>query len=172
MDLQNSYLDEASPMKNPLTKNFRRGLLMMVVAVGPLAVSNSASAQYGCGGLGWGWCGVGQLYQVLADNVPYYSAFPPVYYSYPVPRTYGYSPFAYLPTEKTPDVEMEAAPVSISNPYFKDNVSPDLDATTPAVDRTAHRTQPVPLVIHNPYIPAAGVEFDGGPMLQAATREW
>lgn len=154
-------------------KKLQRALILTVIALTPIGLSESASAQCSYGGLGWGWgLGIGQLYQVLADNVPYYSAFPPVYYSYPVPRTYGYSPFAYLPTEKTPDIVMQSEPVSITNPYFEDAADPGAQDALPAVDRTAARTQLPPLVIHNPYVAAPGVELDGGPMLQAATREW
>src|SRR5262245_27891802 len=43
------------------------------------------------------------LYRELLKNVPFYALHPPVYYSYPVPRTYGYSPFAYGPWTMTPD---------------------------------------------------------------------
>ena len=58
---------------------------------------------------GYNFWDAGRLYGVLADNVPYYSAFPPVYYSVPVARTYGYSPFAYPPGTMTPEIEMCAA---------------------------------------------------------------
>ena len=74
---------------------------------------------YGGGGCGWGGCGYdyGYLYNSLDYNVPYFSAHPPVYYSYPVPRTYGYSPFAYPPYVMTPDLGEDSAPVEITNPY-------------------------------------------------------
>src|ERR1700742_789907 len=51
--------------------------------------------------------GLAELYRELLNNVPYYALHPPVYYSYPVPRTYGYSPFAYPPSVMTPDVVFE-----------------------------------------------------------------
>ena len=44
------------------------------------------------GGVG---CGVNfpfGLYGSRMNEVPYFSMFPPVYYSLPVPRTYGWSP--------------------------------------------------------------------------------
>ena len=51
-----------------------------------------ANAQYG------GWCGSSPWYTgYSSEYVPYYAMHPPVYYSYPVPRPYGYSPFAYPP---------------------------------------------------------------------------
>jgi hypothetical protein len=39
------------------------------------------------------------------SSVPYFSLHPPVYYSYRVARTYGYSPFAYPPGVLTPSRE-------------------------------------------------------------------
>ena len=61
---------------------------------------------------------MGYLYNSLDYNVPYFAAHPPVYYSYPVPRTYGYSPFAYPPYVMTPEVVMEAQRrCEIINPY-------------------------------------------------------
>ena len=50
-------------------------------------------------------------------EVPFYALFPPVYYSYPVPRTYGYSPFAYPPGVETPPIVNETGPKEIINPY-------------------------------------------------------
>ena len=47
-------------------------------------------------------CGAG-------EGVPYFALFPPVYYSYRVPRTYGYSPFAYPPGILTPSSEVARA---------------------------------------------------------------
>ena len=78
----------------------KRQLLMMAVVFGlfGLAAVPAAKAQncgYGGGGCwdnGYGW-----LYNTLRYEVPHFAAFPPVYYSEPVPRTYGYSPFAYRP---------------------------------------------------------------------------
>lgn len=124
---------------------------------------------YGCaGGYGYGWGAwdVGRLYSVLAQNVPHFAAFPPVYYSLPVPRTYGYSPFAYPPGVMTPEV-VTTEPLSIVNPYFS---GASEAATTQAepeapVDRTTAAPRPAaapmsaaahastgPLVIVNPYV--------------------
>ncbi len=41
----------------------------------------------------------------LVPTPPYFALHPPVYYSCPVPRSYGYSPFAYPSCVQTPDVE-------------------------------------------------------------------
>jgi hypothetical protein len=89
------------------------------------------------------------LYRELLDNVPYFALHPPVYYSHPVPRTYGYSPFAYGPWVMTPDTP-PPAPVTIMNPFVP---KADKASTSEASDRSAATTpQPQPLVIVNPYV--------------------
>jgi hypothetical protein len=108
----------------------------------------------GIGGFGIGGyndiCGYAELYRELYNNLPYFALHPPVYYSYPVPRTYGYSPFAYPPGVMTPDVIIEAQPVTIINPHVDSN---RLKAPESAADRSAAKTvTPEPLVIVNPYV--------------------
>jgi hypothetical protein len=94
--------------------------------------------------------GFAELYRELYNNLPYFALHPPVYYSCPVPRTYGYSPFAYPPYVMTPDVVFEAQPVTIINPHVEQN---KLQQAAPKNDRTAARSTPVePLVILNPYV--------------------
>ncbi len=86
-----------------------------------------ASHGFGRGfGQGFGFGGVfvndgtdfAELYRELLDNVPYFALHPPVYYSYPVPRTYGYSPFAYPPGVMTPE-SAAPEPVTLSTPTFQ-----------------------------------------------------
>lgn len=136
---------------------------MAALAPACLWASASAHAQCGAGyGLGvyGGFWDIGRLYGLLADEVPYYAAFPPVYYSHPVPRTYGYSPFAYPPGVMTPDVEM-VEPQVIENPYYKGEEAPlpqpdETSGGAPAVDQTTSVAKPgVPLVIINPYVSGA-----------------
>ena len=87
----------------------------------------------------------------MADNVPHFAAFPPVYYSAPVPRTYGYSPFAYPPGVMTPELVEEVAPVEIINPYYK----PATNSTTEeAEDKITQSDGPQPLLVMNPYVSA------------------
>jgi hypothetical protein len=83
-----------------------RLILVVLVGVVALAVPRSANGQFGpngcpyvpyCWGYGYG--------SVSANDVPYFSLYPPVYYSYRVARTYGYSPFAYPPGVMTPGSE-------------------------------------------------------------------
>ncbi len=132
--------------------NIRRLFLAAAVVAASGAAATSAQAQcanYGCGLGGYGYWDIGRLYGVLADNVPYYSAFPPVYYSYPVPRTYGYSPFAYPPGVMTPEVEM-VEPVAIANPYFKGDAAPADAAVTAPANQSAAALKP--LEVLNPYV--------------------
>jgi hypothetical protein len=96
----------------------RSGCLALVALCGLMAGNANAQCGGGFGG-GYGYWDIGRLYQVLSDNVPYYSAFPPVYYSMPVPRTYGYSPFAYPPGVMTPEIVDVAGPAEIINPHIE-----------------------------------------------------
>lgn len=137
-------------------------MILLVLVVALLVAAPNASAQYGnCNGGGygggfWGGYDIAYLYGTLAYNVPHFAAFPPVYYSYPVPRTYGYSPFAYPPGTMTPDVVMgEEKPLEIINPYV-----PSKETSTTSADQSASaapqdKRQPVPLVIINPYVAGA-----------------
>ncbi len=127
-------------------------MVLAVAAVLVLAIAPGALAQ-GCGGSGWGY---GYLYQSLDYNVPYFAAHPPVYYSYPVPRTYGYSPFAYPPSVMTPEVIGEPVePAVIVNPYVPSSGSGEAaepqDRTTEVEARAS-----APLVIVNPYVAGSG----------------
>jgi hypothetical protein len=79
------------------------------------------------------------------EHVPYFALNPPVYYSYRVARTYGYSPFAYLPGVLTPGSE-SPRPVIVHNPY----VPRDEEGASETSGRTP------PLRIDNPFVEQAG----------------
>jgi hypothetical protein len=138
--------------------NLQRILILAAALIAGSALANSAHAQCagyggGYGGYGFGAWDVGRLYSVLEDNVPYHAAFPPVYYSYPVPRTYGYSPFAYPPGVMTPEVEAPG-PQVIDNPYVQpgaEEVEPAAEGAS-ADETTSVSREPQPLVIINPYV--------------------
>jgi hypothetical protein len=107
-------------------------------------ISSSAQAQTGVNSrysLGYGFLSTGPYYNLYGgESIPYYSLYPPVYYSAPVPRSYGYSPFAYPPGIMTPDVECApAAPTP--NPHVPQKAAS-------AVERTAI----VPKLIYNPFV--------------------
>jgi hypothetical protein len=84
----------------------------------------------GGGGYGFGFFNYGGGINNSSDHIPFYALYPPVYYSFPVARPYGYSPFAYPPGTPTPDVAPE--PVTYTNPFVK----PDPDAR-PVAERVA-----------------------------------
>jgi hypothetical protein len=148
-------------MKRPLLKLFA---LSAVLACVPLTVSAEGFGHghgHGRGhGLGFG-IGIGgysdifgyaELYRELTKNLPHFALHPPVYYSYPVPRTYGYSPFAYPGYVMTPEMSAPQ-PLDIINPHVPAKDKP----ATPEQDRAAKaelRPQPVPqpLVITNPFV--------------------
>src|SRR5262245_2366025 len=107
---------------------------------------------FGFGGYGggYGW-DIAALYRELYNNLPYFALHPPVYYSDIVPRTYGYSPFAYPPGVMTPEVVSEAQPVTINNPYVP--ATKPASADVKPTDRSASASQaPEPLVINNPFV--------------------
>lgn len=118
------------------------GLLILVAAVWG-ASSGAANAQVGGAPsfLGYGFSGNGLYGSMNWQTPPYYALFPPVYYSFPVARPYGYSPFAYPPGYVTPAIEPVQAK-TIINPFV-----PRKEAQ-PASDRTAS----APKVILNPFV--------------------
>jgi hypothetical protein len=102
------------------------------------------------GGCGWD---IAELYRELYNNLPYFALHPPVYYSDVVPRTYGYSPFAYPPGTMTPDLACLAQPVTINNPYVPAAPPAATPSTVANPDRSASVQQaPEPLVIVNPFV--------------------
>jgi hypothetical protein len=122
------------------------------------AVATQASAQgFGCRnqdiGQSTGFGVSGSLYGLGYVPVPpYFALHPPVYYSYPVPRTYGYSPYAYPRTVMTPEYRAPQ-PLDVVNPYVKP--TEEKEAATSASFQTAS----APLMVINPFVdqsPATG----------------
>ncbi len=70
-------------------------------------------------------------------RIPYYALFPPVYYSTPVARTYGYSPFAYPPGTVTPSAAPKIAAVEYRNPFVEQPGDADEHLPRPTADKTA-----------------------------------
>ncbi len=95
--------------------------LCVCLAAAACSLSGSMAQAQGWGIYnGWGGNLTGLPYNYFQNQqeLPYFSKFPPVYYSYPVARTYGYSPFAYPPGTMTPEIEGgPAPPAQIINPY-------------------------------------------------------
>ena len=113
--------------------------------------ASKADAQFiSGGGYGLGFFNYGNT-GVYMERIPYYALYPPVYYSYPVPRTYGYSPFAYPPGTPTPELPAPVKAAEYINPFV-----PETEAS-PAVDRSARVTTPVRVAktYINPFVDGA-----------------
>ncbi|MCH2115262.1 MAG: hypothetical protein MK171_10180 [Pirellulales bacterium] len=131
--------------------NARFGFVLLVaVACGALCHTGTAHAQIGLhrDGIVFGAYDVGRLYGVLAQNVPYYAAFPPVYYSAPIPRAYGHVPFAYPPGVRTPEILAAPKAMEILNPHVVPASASDIQQET---DKITYVKKPQPLLVLNPY---------------------
>ena len=83
---------------------------------------------------GWG-AGVGGLFGFELNGnenqIPFYALHPPVYYSYPIARPYGDTPFAYLPGWSA-GAASDCGPQMIINPdALPGNPSPSGETPTP-----------------------------------------
>lgn len=133
--------------------NWRNNRHDFVSNVFPVAVGYGGN---GCSGY-FGDGGFTNLYnQGFIPVPPYFSLHPPVYYSVPVPRTYGYSPFAYPGSVPTPDVQL--GPEEIVNPYVEPEQQDKAEATD-ASAKTAASAQPAPLVVLNPFVDQRDVKL-------------
>lgn len=124
-----------------------------------IAQAGTAQAQYlggnnnCCGGLSYGILGSPYALSRVPEP-PYFALHPPVYYSQMVPRTYGYSPFAYPGSVRTPEVqvEMPAAQV-LKNPHVTPTQSPAPKKPTIDLKKITKTVQPMePLEIVNPFV--------------------
>ena len=103
-----------------------------------------------CGNVGANWWG-GYSYGIVhREEVPHFALYPPVYYSQPVPRTYGYSPFAYPAGVMTPEIADEKSGVII-NPYVPQSEAPPAESQEKP---TGLRVTSSVRVIENPYVGA------------------
>jgi hypothetical protein len=132
-----------------------RRISFVVVCVAMLVtLGTSAARAQGFGGMGMGGgFGLGFYnYGGYGGNtnpalLPFYALYPPVYYSYPVPRPYGYSPFAYPPGTMTPEVVPAQNPTSYKNPFV-----PQRGTSGGEADQTASRGR----MYYNPFVPQSG----------------
>jgi hypothetical protein len=127
----------------------------VLVAVGAVAGclsvgASSAHAQYF--GYGYGWAGGTGPYNLYTngDTPPFYSLYPPVYYSRPYARSYGFSPFAYPPGFTTPQNSV-SSPQGVQTSDVYDADAPPAATSLAAVSAPA--PAPTPLVIENPFVP-------------------
>lgn len=109
----------------------RLSIAAFLVVAGALVSPSEAHAQWGWMGYN-GYNGVGVYSIYDQDRLPYFALHPPVYYSKPVPRTFGYSPFAYPGWVPTPALPQSYEPVTIVNPYVNEAPAADQSAPTPA----------------------------------------
>lgn len=117
-------------------------LLIGLVGMVALGLPGNVFGQYG----GYqpifaAYCG-GSAYRTTysSDSIPYFALHPPVYYSYRVARTYGYSPFAYPPGVLTPGAQPPSVAVQ------------DWYAPTEGETSESPRRVPKPQRIDNPFV--------------------
>ena len=130
------------------TMNLRlKASLIVAVAAAASLAGASAKAQY-FGGFGYGGgYGSGMPYNVYGqDSIPYFALYPPVYYSHPVPRPYGFSPFAYPPGVTTPN----------GGAYYSGTVNSRQTRYRVNPKTTVGKTAAAPVVIENPYFHKEG----------------
>lgn len=144
--INRTLLFEVAPMK------LVRTLSLFAVAFAAVCLSTqSASAQdpYCSGGFPWNNYFSSPYASSRIPTPPYFSIHPPVYYSVPVPRTYGHSPYAYPGTFRTPEVEMAKTAMMV-NPYATKKAS----QSTTTDDKTASKSR----MIINPFASTNGTE--------------
>ena len=82
----------------------KQSLFLIALGVGALLQIEARPAAAQVFGFGGNLTGLPYNYFQSQQELPFYAKFPPVYYSYPVARPYGYSPFAYPPGIMTPEL--------------------------------------------------------------------
>ncbi len=132
------------------------GLLAVicVALLTPVASADPGVAATWCGyGAYWGLGPYGWWYPYAYqyERIPYFALFPPVYYSYPVSRPYGQSPYNYYygyDGGRSPEGQL-AGPLTISNPYVR-RAAADQAGPEPQVGG--------PLRVDNPYVTQGSVQ--------------
>jgi len=118
------------------TKPIFAGLVGLTVMAGASGVCGQEWGTFPYAPTCWGY---GYPGAYLTESVPYYALYPPVYYSYRVARTYGYSPFAYPPGVLTPGSQPPRS-ATVQNVY------------TASSGETAESQARQPLRIDNPFV--------------------
>jgi hypothetical protein len=122
--------------------------------------SSAANAQegvsvfygYGAGSGYFGDHGRASMYTTgLVPTPPYFAIHPPVYYSVPVPRPYGYSPYAYPAYVQTP-APAKSEPVAHVNPFVE-----PLEKSEPVAP--VNRSTASPRVQANPFAAEPSIEL-------------
>ena len=126
-----------------------KNLVLIVAAIAPVCLCQDTAKADNCGWLG----GMPWYTGYSREYIPYYSMHPPVYYSYPVPRAYGWSPWAYPPGTMTPEILGEmTGPKEMINPHVPP--APEAKPTSTSNKSVQHRAPqgPVPQVVLNPFV--------------------
>lgn len=124
--------DFSIPIQGKTMGTAIRGMLILMILVVAGTTVSTAQAYDGCYGAqnsrayGNGWWPYTLGYVPVP---PYYALHPPVYYSVPVARPYGYSPYP-LPGTVMPPIPESPVALEITNPYVERN-EVDSVATTP-----------------------------------------
>ena len=133
-----------------------RFVLGVALAMSLCLAGTTKTEQYfgpGYGGFNSGRCGGGWSYGLgYREELPHFALYPPVYYSLPVPRTYGYSPFAYPPGVMTPEIVVEEKSETIINPHVPNTRRSQPESTD---QPTGLRVTSNVKVISNPYVLSA-----------------
>jgi hypothetical protein len=124
------------------------GSLFVALAAQSKAADYPVNVWYGINGGGY-FSDFGRISPYssgLIPTPPYFAIHPPVYYSAPVPRAYGWSPFAYPAYVMTPEAKPVAKPAMFHNPY--------VDPPKPAVDKKSENKSAAnfPKIMTNPFV--------------------
>ena len=116
---------------------------LVVAASATIATSQDEAQYFGSN--------IAPSYNVYSfGRLPHFAQFPPVYYSHPVARPYGYSPYAYPGWVQTPNPSpVHIAPVIIQIPYA--SFSPQIvQSDTTFIDGAKPSPMPAPPVLSMP----------------------
>lgn len=128
---------------------FIKTFSFVVAAIAAYSLTQEpAKADYGA------WGGFAPWYTgYTREHIPYYAMHPPVYYSYPVPRPYGWSPWAYPPGVMTPDILGEmSGPKEMINPHVPPAENAKPTSSTNKTTQLPQDRRPVPQVVINPFV--------------------
>lgn len=131
-------------MNQSLSPTRLRLWLFVLVATGAPALQ-ACDQCWTAGGFPWfGYGNNGPAAYSLGNipAAPYFALHPPVYYSRPVPRPYGQSPFAWGGDHPAPQRERR----QVANPHVK-----PMPQTTPKAEDKPVKVAAGPRVIVNPY---------------------
>ncbi len=130
-------------------KNILRLVTLSLALFGFVSVNNATACEY---------ChqknSFGSNARNLDYKIPYFAAYPPVYYSRPIPRTYGYSPFAYGRNVRTPDLSPAIQPQILENKFVPAKAQSVLSQpkNVKPQDKTTALSKPGPLMVMNPFV--------------------